>query len=852
MAQGSGDPWWGWQDWWGSHDWQDYGHQQREWQHGYGDQWLDPGAQWKGGRRSQKGKQHGEPMFLPEHVFMVDIPINMHDMPAGWWDSMKALATEFGCKVSWRAKRRWSSEPIYTLTAMGQQGTQVLEEVLKAMFWDFPDIDDQKITAPHQQLAENATIVEHIVGGIVMEQAQLPSAGPLTLRSQSEQTQRRSNRQPVELVQSAPTADAGTRDKPEPDVPQTKLSGEVGGRGLTRSEKTEKSASAGVASASETHVDDSILSRGAVALRDLTAIEPQLPQIDLHTTYNPPNHEKRVAFCVTHLKRHAQLRSVLAINLALTWKYRKWITWFVVDFSERYEDDMQTFIFDNFLDVIAARHLRFFRCDGLPYWHSSVAKNAAHCAPHPRDFFALCCLDCDNVINVGFVEHVLHKAIPALDSAVSVVHYTAHTSNGTNGRILLTSDTFYKIGGYNEDRLPVGNQDNEIKLAAQMFGKALTIRDDGTLVGYAVKNVIGASAKDCVKAKMLNIDPKFRHLTFHQMDAMNREKMWTAKKNNDLIANKGAETIGLPVQELLAPHATELPDWGGDSEPEQCAPVAPAPVAPTLVAPAPVAPAPGAATLVAPTVQGTLGLTSAHRASGSTGAASSSQGRPEGMTVSAPAPQSERTGVKHKFALSTFGCEKLYMCHGNRRHVDVKRVYDITESWKGGAPRPVPDDVCQRAVLQASGIRPDLVFDCRVFYDPADHAATRNHIGTHHLILKEVVTHKMFLAWLRAAKTRICAVMTEGDAGRAFHFSFFCRAGEKRSVACAAIVGYILEQNGWEAAANTNHMCAVFWNRKTCGGLCTNCRHWRQDEGKTWLERAVSLWTRVDGPAGLA
>jgi hypothetical protein len=52
---------------------------------------------------------------------------------------------------------------------------------------------------------------------------------------------------------------------------------------------------------------------------------------------------------------------------------------------------------------------------------------------------------------------------------------------------------------------------------------------------------------------MLNIDPKFRHLTFHQMDAMNREKMWTAKTNNDLIANKGAETIGLPVQELLAP-----------------------------------------------------------------------------------------------------------------------------------------------------------------------------------------------------------------------------------------------------------------------------------------------------------
>ena len=218
-----------------------------------------------------------------------------------------------------------------------------------------------------------------------------------------------------------------------------------------------------------------------------------------------------------------------------------------------------------------------------------------------------------------------------------------------------------------------------------------------------------------------------------------------------------------------------------------------------------------------------------------------------GSASIAPKPQKRVRwqGVKDKFTMSTFGCKKWYMCHGNKRHTDVKRKYDVTESWKGGAPRPVSDDICERAVLQAAGVRPDLVFDCCVFYDPADHAATRNHIGTHHLIMKGVVSHKRFASWLREVKERIHTAMTEGDAARPFHFSFYCRAGEKRSVACAALVGYVLEKNGWAALANTNHMCAVFWNRKTCGGLCTVCRHWQVDEGRTWLERAASLWDTV-------
>jgi len=358
MARGSRDPWWegGGQDRWGSHDWRD---RQRR---GSGDQWLDPGAQWRGGRQQ---KQRPEPLYLPEHVFMVDIPINMHDMPTGWWDSMKALATEFGCKVSWRAKRRWSSEPIYTLTAMGQQGMQVLEEVLGALFRDFPDIDDKKKSAPNQQLAENVKIVEHIIGGLVTEQAQLQSAGPLVLQSAwATRTQEQPRRRdPVRLQPRPPSptlADAGTQTLPdkafepdvmpmqtepdvvqtEPDVVQTEASqssaakwlgvGQGDDRRLTRSGGEESASFAddrgltrsGGQEAASFDDDDEVMSRGASALRELTAIEPQLPPIVLQTAYKPPNHERKDKFCVTHLKGQAQLRNVLVINVALTWKYR--------------------------------------------------------------------------------------------------------------------------------------------------------------------------------------------------------------------------------------------------------------------------------------------------------------------------------------------------------------------------------------------------------------------------------------------------------------------------------------------------------------------------------------------------
>jgi hypothetical protein len=40
-------------------------------------------------------------------------------------------------------------------------------------------------------------------------------------------------------------------------------------------------------------------------------------------------------------------------------------------------------------------------------------------------------------------------------------------------------------------------------------------------------------------------------------------------------------------------------------------------------------------------------------------------------------------------------------------------------------------------------------------------------------------------------------------------------------------------------------MCRVFWNRKTCGGLCNMCRHWQGEEGKTWLSRALVVWDTV-------
>ena len=57
------------------------------------------------------------------------------------------------------------------------------------------------------------------------------------------------------------------------------------------------------------------------------------------------------------------------------------------------------------------------------------------------------------------------------------------------------------------------------------------------------------------------------------------------------------------------------------------------------------------------------------------------------------------------------------------------------------------------------------------------------------------------------------------------NIAVFCRAGEKRSVSIAWMLSASLQKHlGWEEAEPIDHLCRIFWGRRTCAGQnCKEC-----------------------------
>ena len=57
------------------------------------------------------------------------------------------------------------------------------------------------------------------------------------------------------------------------------------------------------------------------------------------------------------------------------------------------------------------------------------------------------------------------------------------------------------------------------------------------------------------------------------------------------------------------------------------------------------------------------------------------------------------------------------------------------------------------------------------------------------------------------------------------NIAVFCRSGEKRSVSIAWMLSASLQKHlGWEEAEPIDHLCRIFWGRRTCAGKdCKEC-----------------------------
>ena len=97
-----------------------------------------------------------------------------------------------------------------------------------------------------------------------------------------------------------------------------------------------------------------------------------------------------------------------------------------------------------------------------------------------------------------------------------------------------------------------------------------------------------------------------------------------------------------------------------------------------------------------------------------------------------------------------------------------------------------------------------ITVDCQCFYDPAE-KEMRAHIGTNGLVLERLSGHNKCEAFFRLVLGTILIKLNEMEDGSAevLYIGFYCRRGERRSVACADIT-----DSDWGAWPSQSITCA--------------------------------------------
>ena len=571
----------------------------------------------------------------------------------------------------------------------------------------------------------------------------------------------------------------------------------------------------------------------------------------------------KVAFCSTHLRRDSVLVA-MAINLALTWRHRAQITWFLADFNfdddrlcDRLTKPMRTAMWEG--------HLRLYCAKGLDFWHASIAKNTSHMLPNDS-YDALCNVDGDNLLTVEFVIAALEVAGRIKSGDVNVAQFYSTDAPGTYGRIMIKRSLFHALGGYDEDFHPVGCQDFDLLARATCCSKegAAILISDPRKVGASILNTANADWSTNIRAKMFNVDPgKYEGWKFGKMDQLNRVMSHDRLALGRMKRNESKQVIGVPSVYVELEHSVDAdnlltdfepdfePDWSPMDEAEGV-PHGPMPI--TEVTEAASSAAEGG---VPPTEVG--GLTPASEQGGTTTA---SQG---GMIPAAPkaggqttppelggvTPAQAEAQTQHqpkrmrlmppppapadRFSICTFGVEKLH--HACRkRNAAAKILHDEWLPTKGKAPQKVRTELVEDA-LGSLWHTPHVVIDARVFR-PDKRIWTDGHTGYSYTLCARLVDHPDWPEFIQ----RVCRMLSVAHRDAypdPLRIAVFCRAGEKRSVSVAFILHEVLKLRGWVAVEQIAHLCSMFWPRKTCAALnCQECNS--ESESHRKLIRAIS------------
>ena len=184
------------------------------------------------------------------------------------------------------------------------------------------------------------------------------------------------------------------------------------------------------------------------------------------------NYPVKVSFCITHLNREEAIKQTLPQNLKDNIEDRHKVEFVLMDFNEN--DEIANWVKQHFEEYLKDGYLKYFRCRDMDSWHASVAKNTSH---KVATGVVLVNLDGDNFTGYRggrFVFDAFNRA----NHEIVLWQWSKVKRDGSFGRVAVTRDRFYALGGYDQSLMPMGYQDNDLYERARAMGaKLVHIKD---------------------------------------------------------------------------------------------------------------------------------------------------------------------------------------------------------------------------------------------------------------------------------------------------------------------------------------------------------------------------------------
>lgn len=175
----------------------------------------------------------------------------------------------------------------------------------------------------------------------------------------------------------------------------------------------------------------------------------------------------RISFCITCMNRLPHLKKTLRKNIRHNFDYPN-LEFILLDYNSN--DGLQKWVFKNFKRELANNTLVYYRTTEPQYIHLAYAKNISHLLASGD---IVCNLDADNYTGRDFAFFI-NSTMQAAPDVIGVYQKNYRNGRkfvkGCGGRIFLTKENFSKLGGYDDNFIGWGHEDNDLKIRAYTLG----------------------------------------------------------------------------------------------------------------------------------------------------------------------------------------------------------------------------------------------------------------------------------------------------------------------------------------------------------------------------------------------